>query len=907
MQSQNKLFLIDAYALIYRAYFAFINNPRINSKGVDTSAVFGFTNSLFEIIKKEKPTHLAVVFDTKAPTQRHVDFPQYKAQREAMPEGIREALPYIDLLLEALNIPKIFLDGFEADDLIGTLAKKAEAKGFVVYMMTPDKDFAQLVSENIFMYRPATKWSAATKWGVKEVLDNFKIKEIHQVIDYLAMMGDSADNIPGIPGVGKKTAQKFIEKYQSIEGLYMNLDDLKGAIKIKVEESKELAFMCKKLVTIITTAPIDFNEQEASLKKQNTEKLLSLYKELEFNNLHNKLLKNNLSNIGQNKNTKKDKHSVGDQIDLFSSEKQELKNSSIYKTDYKIIENEVDLDSYIGNFVQEKIYAISILTERISRKNIGLSIVNKSYNLFVSFDYLKNLEKLFINPECIVIGFDLKNLFKTLSNENIILNSKIFDVRIAYYLLNPDSRNSLDIIFENYLPDEYSIFSEKNSIDTKNEAETRDFFMQESNDIFRLHEFLKEDLNKNNLSKLFNDIEMPLVYVLGQMEIEGITLDSKMLGVYERELSVEIEKISNEIFKLSKEKFNIASAKQMGEVLFDKMALVKKPKKTKSGQFSTSEETLIKLKNIHPIIQLILDYRGINKLLSTYVKALPLLVNKKTNRIHSTFNQSVASTGRLSSTNPNLQNIPIKTSRGMVVRKAFVPRSNEHVLIAADYSQIELRIMAALSQDEAMIDAFNNNLDIHSATASKVYKTPINLVDKKMRTAAKSVNFGIIYGISAYGLSQNIGIPRHEAKEIIEQYFKEFPKVKEYMGVCVEKARSQGFVETIMGRKRYLRDINSSNAVVRSLSERNAINTPIQGSAADIIKKSMIDIYNEIKKHKFKSKMILQVHDELIFDAQKSEAEELCLLIKNSMENTIKINVPLIVDIGQGFNWLEAH
>ena len=921
MKNEKKLFLLDAFALIYRAYFAFIKNPRINSKGLNTSAVFGFTNSLIEVIKKENPTHLAVVFDTKKPTERHIEFPEYKAHREAMPDGLRDALPYIDKLLEALNIPKLYKDGFEADDVIGTLAKKAEQDGFQVYMMTSDKDFAQLVSENIFMYRPGNKWQPTTVWGIPEVLEKFDIERVDQVIDFLGMMGDTADNIPGIPGIGKKTAQKFIKEYGSMEGLFANTTQLKGRIKEKVEASEEIGLLCKKLVTIITDVPIEFDQEAMRMVPKNEEKIKQLFEELEFRNLLQRVLAVKFSSkeIIKKEVLTKISSTPTAQIDLFSvaqeTTKEELQNSN-----YSLVKSPHELSLLIDKLSHQKKIGIQIITDNkdaLTTKVAGYSISIKdelSYYIQHSASNINALKPLLENLQVEKIGFDVKFMIKVFNRVNVELKGKIFDVEIAHYLLHPDMRHALDLLAENYLSlqliQRQSIVGKgkaKIEISSVSSEKIMNYAAQQSNAIFQLAEVLDREMKKVNIKPLFSDIEMPLSLVLAEMESAGIALDVEMLKKYSKELSTDLEQLILKIYELAGEEFNIASPKQMGEILFEKMRLAKKPKKTKSGQYSTSEETLLKLKENHPIIEQILEFRAIKKLLSTYVDALPELVNSSTNRIHTTFNQSVAATGRLSSVNPNLQNIPIRTPRGMKVRKAFVPKNKEYTLLAADYSQIELRIMASLSNDEGMLKAFNEGVDIHSTTAAKVYKVPITDVDRTMRSNAKSVNFGIIYGISAFGLSQNIGISRTEAKQIIDQYFEEFPKVKVYMDAVINKAREFEYVETLMGRRRYLADINSRNAVMRAVAERNAINAPIQGSAADIVKKAMIDIQQEMQSRGMQSKMLLQVHDELVFDMHNSEQEELKSVVKNKMEQAIELQVPLIVDMGEGLNWLEAH
>ncbi len=927
MADEKKLFLLDAFALIYRAYFAFAKNPRINSKGLDTSAIFGFTNSLVEVINKQKPTHLAVVFDTPKKTQRHVDFPEYKAQREAMPEGISNALPYIDKLLEAFNIPKIYKDGFEADDVIGTLAKKAEQKGYKVYMMTSDKDFAQLVSENIFMYRPGNKWQPTQTWGIAEVLEKFNIKKVSQVIDFLAMMGDASDNIPGISGVGKKTAQKFIAEFGSIEGLFANTEKIKGKIQEKVIASKDIGMLSKKLVTIITNVPIDFDDEKMKVNLKDREKIEEIFKDLEFRNVSSRLFNNEI-NTSNEKETINEKATnseklVSAQLDFFSQHESKLSTTTkekINSANHKICQSADEFQNFLKKNLDNKKLSFHTVVSSLllESKIIGVSFIyDTSQALYIPLNdqsklqYLKIIKILLEDTSILKIGYNLKQQMKDWLSVGIELKGQFFDLAIAHYILHPDLRHDLELISESYL----SITLENDAILNKNpkldiSSFSLELISQWSNKradiIYQLSYALEKELEKDKSIDLFQNIEMPLLKVLCQMEIEGINLDVQLLKRYSIQLNDLLKKKSAKIFNISGSNFNISSPKQLGEVLFEKMNLVKKPKKTKSGQYSTSEETLLKLKGEHEIIDHILDFREIKKLLSTYVDALPEIINIKTGRIHTTFNQSVASTGRLSSARPNLQNIPIRTERGMKIREAFIAKKG-FSLLAADYSQIELRIMASLSKDTSMLEAFNNNLDIHSATAAKVYNVDLKDVDRSMRSAAKAVNFGIIYGISAFGLSQNIGVSRTEAKQIIEQYFEEFPLVKKYMDLSIQIARDNEFVETLFGRRRYLKDINSRNAVMRAAAERNAINAPIQGTAADIIKIAMIDIAKTLIKEGLKSKMILQIHDELIFEMHPSEELKLKSIVESCMIKASTLDVPIVVDMGIGNNWLEAH
>ena len=920
MSQKKKLFLLDAYALIYRAYFAFIKNPRINSKGLDTSAIFGFTNTLVEVLKKERPTHIAVCFDRSGPTFRHEEFSDYKANREPTPDGIVSAKPYIDRLLECLNITKIYLDGFEADDLIGTLAKKAEKEGFHVYMMTSDKDFAQLVSENIFMYRPGNKWAPTEVWGIKEVLEKFQIQKVSQVIDYLGMMGDTVDNIPGLPGVGKKTAQKFISEYGSMESLLANTHKIKGKLREKVEAAKEQGIVSKKLATIDINVPIEFNENELLFSEIDTDQTRDLFEELEFKTILQRVLSLSDTEYGTNKELdvpEKDELFSEGQLDLFSkninsqNEKIEIEKRYLTTKDYDLLLDKIRENGKCS---------IQILSNNLSNFNdsiISFSLsIEKDNSFYFPFkdENISFLKEILADHSILKIGKDIKDQIKILWKFNIYEINNIFDISVAHYLLHPDMRHDIEILSQNYL--EYNSFDissvlgkgkQKRSVSELSEDKQLFYCCELSDIILQLSEIFTHDLKELNLYDLFNSIEMPLLKVLSKMELEGINLDVQMLQSYSIELRKEILFTEKQIYKLSGEEFNISSPKQLGEVLFDKMQIVEKVKKTKSGQYSTSEETLIKLKGKHQIVNLILEYRGLQKLLSTYVNALPLLIDSHSGKIHTTFNQSVAATGRLSSTNPNLQNIPIRTEKGRKMRKSFISRNDEFELLAADYSQIELRIMASLSKDESMLKAFNLGVDIHSATAAKVYKVEEKDVTREMRSNAKMVNFGIIYGISPFGLSQRLRIKRKEASEIINSYFEEFPMVKQYMDNSIFKARENEYVETILGRRRYLKDINSRNAMMRAFAERNAINAPIQGSAADIIKKAMIDIQSEIESRNLDSRMLLQVHDELVFDVKKTEKETMMALVKEKMEQAIVLDVPLVIDIGVGKNWLEAH
>ena len=931
MSSVKKLFLIDAFALIYRSYFAFSKNPRINSKGVETSAVLGFVNTLIEVLKKEKPTHIAVVFDTPKATTRHLEYTEYKANREAMPEGISIALPYIDQVLEAFNITKLYADGYEADDVIGTLAKKAEKKGFVTYMMTPDKDFAQLVSENILLYRPGNKWKPTEVWGVNEVLAKFEITDVSQVIDFLGMMGDAVDNIPGLPGVGEKTAKKYLAEFGSMENLLANTDKLKGKIKEKIEENKDKGILSKKLATILLDAPVDLVENDLKIQKFNTEKVTSLFEELEFRTLAKRLLNQEIKQEEKEEVITTPKKVSTNQFDLFAQEPETNTPITSYqsikdiKTDYRLVDSSQKRKELLELLLKQKSVCFDTETtglDPITAELVGFSFCFKKNEAFyVPIDQGKEQEiamefqSFFENNKIEKVAQNLKYDYKILFKYGINVCAPYFDTMIAHYLLEPDQRHNMDDLAQNYL--NYQTISIETLIGKKGASQISmrfadidkvcEYACEDADITFQLKSIFEESIKATALEKLFHEIELPLIPVLSQMEMEGIKIDISSLHAFSQELDQEIRRLNQNVQEIAGTPFNLASPKQLGQMLFEHLKLVEKPKKTKSGQYSTSEETLLKLKGKHPIIDDILDFRQLQKLKSTYVDALPNLAKKESQRIHTTYQQTVAATGRLSSTNPNLQNIPIRSEKGREVRKAFIARDENHILLAADYSQIELRLMAHLSQDEGMLNAFTNKEDIHSATAAKVYGVKLSEVSREQRSNAKMVNFGIIYGISAFGLSQRLSIKRTEAKEIIDNYFLQYPKVKEFMDKSINDARDNGYVETIMGRKRHLKDINSRNAVVRGYAERNAINAPIQGAAADIIKIAMINVQDAIRQAGFKSKMLLQVHDELVFDVYLPELDKIQTLIKNQMEQAISLSVPLEVDLGTGENWLQAH
>ena len=937
----KKLFLLDAYALIYRAYYGFIRNPRINSKGLNTSAIYGFVNVLEEILREEKPTHIAVGFDLSAPTFRHTIYPEYKAQREETPEDIKKSVPIIKEIIRAYNIPIIEKEGFEADDVIGAMAKLAEKADFDTFMMTPDKDYAQLVSDKIFMYKPRRSGKDVEILDKKAVCEKYSIKDPLQVIDILAMMGDASDNIPGAVGIGEKTAIKLISKYETVEGIYEHINELKGKQKENLINFKEQSKMSKILVTISIDMELGILPDELIIKGANKESLIKLFTELEFNYFLNKL--NGLTNsspikISNEKQVSSKKKAVDTaQTSMFDSLfpaeevateiKTELNTINNVKHNYILSDNADKRKELISLLSNEKEFCFDTETTGLeihSSDIVGMSFSwknNEAYYVPVPKDItektkvISEFKEVFQNTEISKIGQNIKFDILMLKNYGIEVYGKLFDTMIAHYLIQPETRHNLNALSATYLkykPIEIEELIGKKGKRQKNMQDIElekmlDYAAEDADLTFQLKNILATELDKNNLTVLFTDIEMPLVPVLADMEYTGVNLDIEALKIFSGDLKSQIIAIEDNIHTLSGEEFNIASPKQLGDVLFDKMKIVSDPKKTKTGSYATGEEILAKLKDKHEIIPKILEYRGLKKLLSTYVDALPKLINKNTGRLHTSFNQALVSTGRLSSSNPNLQNIPIRDANGKEVRKAFIPTDNEHVFLSADYSQVELRIMAHLSKDEAMIEAFNNNEDIHTATAAKIYKLPLTEVTKEMRSNAKSANFGIIYGISAFGLAQNIGISRKEAKELISGYFNTYPLVNKYMQDSILKARDNGYVITIKGRKRQLADINSRNGIVRSVAERNAINAPIQGSAADIVKIAMINIYAKMKENNLQSKMIIQVHDELNFDVPKSEIDQMKSIIKYEMENAIKLTVPLLVDMGEGVNWLEAH
>ncbi len=949
--SQKRLFLLDAYALIFRGYYAFIKNPRINSKGMDTSAIMGFMNSLMDVIKREKPDHLAVAFDKGGSDIRNEMFPEYKANRDATPEAIKIAVPYIQELLRAMHIPIIEVAGYEADDLIGTIAKQAEKENYQVFMVTPDKDFAQLVSENIFMYKPARMGNGIEIWGVPEVLEKFEISNPLQVIDFLGMMGDSADNIPGLPGVGEKTAKKFLAQYGSMENLLANTHELKGKMKENIEANKEKGILSKTLATILLDCPVQFDEKDYELSKPDVEKTEALFHELEFRRMQEQFDKlfrdgNDYDEINTNGNSsaeetpkpaKKTAPKNEEQFDLFgftdvetSSATEQSYYATLENTEhfYQIIQGDLALKLLLQNLEKQKSVCFDTETTGLDALNAELVGIAFSYEKGKGFyiPFLENqeealilIEKLkpfFENEDIEKIGQNLKYDLKILANYGVSVKGKLFDTMIAHYLINPDMRHNMDILSETYL--KYSPKSIEELIGKKGKnqksmkdvplEEVKEYAVEDADITFQLKEHFQPILEKVGTKKLFDEIEIPLVEVLAAMEREGIRLDVDFLNTMSKEMQVEIDAFQAKIFEIAGETFNLASPKQLGDILFDKLKIGgPKQKKTKTGQYATGEEILSYLAKDNEIVRHILEWRQLVKLQNTYVDALPNQVNEKTGRVHTDYMQTVAATGRLSSNNPNLQNIPIRTERGRQIRKAFIARDENYTLLAADYSQIELRIIAALSGEENMIKAFQNGEDIHKSTASKVFNVPLEEVTKEQRSNAKTVNFGIIYGVSAFGLSNQTDLSRSESAELIEAYYKSYPKLRQYIQNQIDFAREEGYVQTVLGRRRYLKDINSANAMVRGGAERNAVNAPIQGSAADIIKIAMINIHKRLEKENWQSKMLLQVHDELVFDVHNSELERIQPMIKEEMENAFKLDVPLIVDLGLGKDWLEAH
>ena len=887
----KKVFFLDAYALIYRAYFALNKNPRINSKGLNTSAIMGFLNTLYEVLKNEKPTHIGVAFDLGAPTLRTDDFSAYKANREETPPDIKVSVPYIKEIIKAFNIPIFEREGYEADDIIGTLSKKAEKEGFTTFMMTPDKDFGQLVSENIFIYKPAKGGEPAKVLGPAEVCERYSIARPEQVIDILGLWGDASDNIPGIPGIGEKNASKLIAEFDSVENLIANADKLKGKMRENVINFAQQGLMSKKLATIDTNVPVDFDEEQLKVKDPDMDRLTELFEELEFRTFLARFKSQWTTANGQQPIAKNQKPmansqqpTANNQLDLFGDFDEEPATNIVKTREFIIVKDDSQINELIDSLKQCDTFSFHIETREMTFAvnpndiyKIELPVDDEKCK-----DLLTKFSCIFNDNEKTIIGHSIKTDISILAKYGFEINNKLWDCMIAHYLIEPELNHSLDYLNDIYATDNTDIR-------------------------WQLYDKFKDLLSENDLESLFHDIEMPLVRVLAKMESNGVKIDINGLKQISEEQAKEIADIENRIYEIAGTTFNIGSPKQLGEILFDKLQIKAPAKKTKTGQYPTGEEVLQKIINENPIVQHILDYRSLTKLKSTYVDALPSLVSPYDGLIHTSFNQAVTATGRLSSNNPNLQNIPVRTDKGREIRKAFVPRDENHILLAADYSQIELRIIAHLSGDQAMQSAFREGLDIHADTAARVYGVDIKDVTSEMRRNAKAVNFGIIYGMSAFGLAERLKISRSEASEIIKNYFKEYIGIQEYIDKQVDFAKQYGYVETMLGRRRYLRDINSGNSVVRNFAERNAINAPIQGSSADMIKIAMTNIYNEMKARDLKSKMILQVHDELVFDVHKEELDILSELVKDKMTNALPLNVPIEVNLNTGTNWLEAH
>ena len=964
--SEKKLFLLDAYALIYRAFFAMSKNPRMNSKGVNTSAVMGFLNSLYEILQKEKPTHIGVAFDVAGTAQRQAEYSEYKANREKMPDDLRDSIPYIIRLIEAFNIPVYGVEGYEADDVIGTLSKKAEQQGFITYMMTPDKDFGQLVTDKILLYKPAKFGEPAQVWGPKEVCERYGIQEPKQLIDILGLWGDAADNIPGIPGIGEKTAAQLVGQYGSVENLIAHADELKGKQKENVINFAEQGLMSKALATINLEVPVEFNEEELKAKEPDVPALMALFEELEFKTFAKRFLEDyktkQSSWVGPStlrqaqgsgtlaspslRGTKQSRETAGSQTpDLFSTSTPsgeldlfhqgdndgllEFSDKDSAKTvthDYQLVETEADIKALVELLSKQKQFVFDTETTNIdvySAELVGASFAIKAHEAWylpmpaereACQRKLELLRPLFEDESLLKIGQNLKYDISMLAQYGINVKGKMFDTMLAHYLIEPEQRHNMDYLAEVYL--NYLTIPIEDLIGKGRQQKTmrevpvelvKEYAAEDADITLQLYEKLLPLLKENGVEKLFYEIEMPLVPVLSRMEANGVKIDTENLQLISEEFGGEIHKIEEQIYQAARTPFNIASPKQLGEILFERLHIDEKAKKTKTGQYATGEDVLQKLSHKHPIIQMILDYRSLTKLKSTYLDALPALVNPKDGLIHTSYNQAVTATGRLSSNNPNLQNIPVRTEKGREIRRAFVPRSQQYTLLAADYSQIELRIIAHLSQDPAMVADFNLGHDIHAATAAKVFHVPMDQVTKEQRSRAKAVNFGIIYGMSAFGLAERMELSRSEAADIIKKYFEEYAGIKEYMNRSIALARERGYAETILGRRRYLRDINGSNSVVRGFAERNAINAPIQGSSADMIKIAMIGIHQELERLKMQSKMILQVHDELVFDAHLDELDALKAIVQDKMVNALPLSVPIVVEMNTGANWLEAH
>ena len=927
----KKLFLLDAYALIFRGYYAFVKNPRINSKGMNTSAIVGFMNSLLEVIRKEQPHLLAVCFDKGGSQQRSAIYPEYKANRDETPEAIRLAIPYIHQILEAMRIPIIEKEGYEADDIIGTLSKQAEKQGYTVYMVTPDKDYSQLVSPHIFMYKPARGGNEVEIWGVEEVKENFQVEYPEQVIDLLGMMGDAVDNIPGLPGVGEKTAQKLLKEYGSLENLLANTDKLKGKLRENIEANKEKGLLSKTLARILLDVPVTFDEKDFELSAPQMDKIKPIFEELEFRTMLATLQKA----FGVAPATQPDLFSLAGLSSPVATQPmfaevvptQKLKTIKEVPHQYQLLTTQAEVEALLPELLLQKEVCFDTETTSLNELEaqiVGLALsweVHKGYYILFPEDFdlarqwLSVLKPFFESTTILKIGQNLKYDLKVLTNYGIEVHGQFFDTMIAHYLLNPDMRHNMDLLSEAYLG--YTPIAIDTLIGKKGKGQLtmravpaelqKEYAVEDTDVTLQLKHAFLPLLEKDQMVKLFTEVEAPLVKVLAQMEYEGIRLDTHFLGELSKEINTDLIALQTTIFDQAGESFNLSSPKQLGDILFEKLKLLSKPKKTKTGQYATSEEVLSQLASEHPIVANVLEFRALQKLQSTYIEALPREVNPRTGRVHTTFMQAVTATGRLSSNQPNLQNIPIRTPRGSQIRKAFVPRNEDYTLLSADYSQIELRIIAALSEEDHMIEAFLQGQDIHRSTAAKVFAVPIEEVTKEQRSHAKTVNFGIIYGVSAIGLSQQTSLTRSQSKELIDTYYQTYPKLKGYIEKQIAFAREHGYVETILGRRRYLPDVYSRNQVVRGAAERNAVNAPIQGSAADIIKIAMVRIAQRLEREHLSTRMLLQVHDELLFDVPKPELEVVTPLIREEMQQAYKLSVPLIVEIGTGNNWLEAH
>ena len=927
----KKLFLLDAYALIFRGYYAFIKNPRINSKGMNTSAIVGFMNSLLEVIRKEQPHLLAVCFDKGGSQQRTAIYPEYKANRDETPEAIRLAIPYIHQILEAMRIPIIEKEGYEADDIIGTLSKQAEKQGYTVYMVTPDKDYSQLVSPHIFMYKPARGGNEVEIWGVEEVKENFQVEYPEQVIDLLGMMGDAVDNIPGLPGVGEKTAQKLLKEFGSLENLLANTDKLKGKLRENIEANKEKGLLSKTLARILLDVPVTFDEKDFELSAPQMDKIKPIFEELEFRTMLATLQKA----FGVAPAAQPDLFSLAGLSSPVATQPmfaeavptQKLKTIKEVPHQYQLLTTQAEVEALLPELLSQKEVCFDTETTSLNELEaqiVGLALsweVHKGYYILFPEDFdlagqwLSVLKPFFESTTILKIGQNLKYDLKVLTNYGIEVHGQLFDTMIAHYLLNPDMRHNMDLLSEAYLG--YTPIAIDTLIGKKGKGQLtmravpaelqKEYAVEDTDVTLQLKHTFLPLLEKDQMTKLFTEVEAPLVKVLAQMEYEGICLDTHFLGELSKEINTDLIALQTTIFDQAGESFNLSSPKQLGDILFEKLKLLSKPKKTKTGQYATSEEVLSQLASEHPIVANVLEFRALQKLQSTYIEALPREVNPRTGRVHTTFMQAVTATGRLSSNQPNLQNIPIRTPRGSQIRKAFVPRNEDYTLLSADYSQIELRIIAALSEEDHMIEAFLQGQDIHRSTAAKVFAVPIEEVTKEQRSHAKTVNFGIIYGVSAIGLSQQTSLTRSQSKELIDTYYQTYPKLKGYIEKQIAFAREHGYVETILGRRRYLPDVYSRNQVVRGAAERNAVNAPIQGSAADIIKIAMVRIAQRLEREHLSTRMLLQVHDELLFDVPKPELEVVTPLIREEMQQAYKLSVPLIVEIGTGNNWLEAH